>query len=113
MENSGSEVIIQDISPSSDTLQFIIVKDGEENEKDHMSEDQDEHYSAYEGQGEVEGNQNVPLNTSQPRNKIFRCDVCDKDFPSMNDLRSHANILHLNAPPTNPLPNTVALPKVS
>ena len=109
MENSASEVVIHDISPSSDTLQFIIVKDGEDNDKDHMIQNQDEHYSAYDGQEKEEGIQNVSL----PRNEIFRCDVCDKDFKSMNELQRHANALHLNAKPTDPLPKTVALRKVS
>ena len=54
----------------------------------------------------------VESNASKVLEEFFKCDICDKNFESMNDLQSHANTIHLNLPTTSPLPQSVIVPKV-
>ena len=112
MENASGEVVIQELGPSSDTLQFIIVKEGKEgeiypkgdgNEEEHNMHSEEITHTAY-----------IHMHRgSKPRDKTFRCDVCDTEFQSMGDLQTHANTLHLNVPSTNPLPKSEIILKVS
>ena len=112
MEN---EIVIKSITTSSDTMQFMIVKNSSEGTNDDI---------LVENSGGKDGlcdSNKIPLtdknvsqpNSSGPPNEIFRCDVCDIEFESMGDLRSHANTLHLNAPSSKPLPKSTPIAKVS
>ena len=108
MENASGEVVIQELGPSSDTLQFIIVKEGKEGEIYPKGDGNEEEHSE-----EITHTAWLLHRDSKPRDKTFRCDVCDTEFQSMGDLQTHANTLHLNVPSTNPLPKSEIILKVS
>ena len=112
MEKTSNEVILQDICPSSNTLQFIMVEENEGDDENTLVEIQHKkrHNDKVKRRKRVPGE--LP-NNKNPREEIFRCDVCDTEFESMGDLQSHVNTLHLHASPTNPLPKTVVIAKVS
>ena len=112
MEKTSSEVIVQDICPSSNTLKFIMVEENEGDEENTLVEIQHKkrHNDKVKSRKRVRGE--LP-NIKIPREEIFRCDVCDTEFESMGDLQSHVNTLHLHASPTKSLPKTVVMAKVS
>ena len=111
MEN---EIVIKSITSSSDTMQFMIVQKSPEPSNDDILVGKiDAKNALCDNKESTLPNQNVPLtNSSGPPNEIFRCDVCDIEFESMGELRSHANTLHLNVPATKELPKSVPISKV-
>ena len=111
MEN---EIVIKSITSSSDTMQFMIVQNSPEPSNDDILVGKiDAKNALCDNKESTLPNQNVPLtNSSGPPNEIFRCDVCDIEFESMGELRSHANTLHLNVPATKELPKSVPINKV-
>ena len=97
-------------------MQFMVVKnDTEVTDNDILTENNDGSHGLCDNKTEARTvHQNVSSDhASGQTQEIFRCDVCDVEFNTMGDLRSHANTLHLNAPSTKPLPKSVAITKVS
>ena len=111
MEDLTSKVVIQDIAPSSDRLQFIILKDSQDSVTDQRQYNQANSCDIDEGQNTNSGIfvQSTPSKVGE---EFFRCDVCDTDFESLKDLQQHANVVHLDIPAAIPLSDTVPRPKV-
>ena len=116
--SQATEVIMQEL-PQTGSLQFIIVEGSDEDiENDILKSEaaiaasSDDNLNANES---AESHAPVQERGGKSKNvfrEVFRCDVCDVDFESMNELQSHANKIHLKLPEASPLPQSVPIPKV-